>query len=113
MEIIYSRNQSEALKKKNLPQAVLERIWATVDTLNATYGSDRQIMEGDGGFAVLVESELEKDVIDRAFNISSLPAEYTDDILTDSEKYIEKMFLLSSDYAVVVFCERQLAEEWR
>lgn len=113
MEIIYSRNQKELLHKKNLPSAVENRIWKNVDILNESYGSERRIMEGDGGFVVLVENEVENEVIDRAFNISSQPAEYAEEILTDTGDFIERMFLLSSDYAVVVFCQKELAKEWR
>lgn len=113
MEIIYSRNQEELLHKKNLPSAVENRIWKNVDILNECYGSERRIMEGDGGFVVLVENEVETEVIDRAFNISSQPSEYTEEIFTDTENFIERMFLLSSDYAVVVFCRKELAEERR
>lgn len=88
MEIIYSRNQQDYLAKKQLPADVEKRVWKCVDVLNDSYGSDRKILEGDGGFVVLVEDEVEKDFLDRAFGVSSHPAEYTDDILTDSGNYI-------------------------
>ena len=72
-----------------------------LSVLDNAYGKDRNIDEDDGGYVLYCTAGTEWNEIESYFNYHDLPPEWVNHI--DSEpKYLSVLYLLSSDYAVVV-----------
>lgn len=78
--------------------------------LDANYGSERNIDADLGGYVLVLETK--DDVIEVKENIlKDIIAEYVDDIECEGGKqYCLSLFLLSSDYAVVVVSIKELMD---
>ncbi|HBF6648740.1 TPA: hypothetical protein KOT44_002063 [Clostridioides difficile] len=90
---------------QQLPQAVKEAIRENLKILEESYGKERTV-EDLGGYIALVD---EYDIVtfkDEALK-RTIP-EYIDEI--EGADYISALFLLSSDFAIVVICEKKLRE---
>lgn len=79
-------------------------------TLDESYGAERSINSDLGGYVLLLETK--DDVIEVKENIlKDIVAEYVDDIESEGGKqYCLSLFLLSSDYAVVVVATKELMD---
>ena len=72
-----------------------------LEVLDNAYGKERNIAEDDGGYVLYCTLGTEWSEIEAHFNYHDLPPEWINNI--DSEpKYLAVLYLLSSDYAVVV-----------
>ena len=90
---------------KELPQQVKEVMRENIKILEESYGTERTV-EDLGGYIALVE---EDDIATFKEEIlKGTIAEYIDDI--EGADYISALFLLSSDFAIVVICEKELRE---
>ena len=90
---------------QQLPQQVKEVIGENLKILEESYGKERTV-EDLGGYIAVVD---EDDIITFKEEIlkGTIP-EYIDEI--EGADYISALFLLSSDFAIVVICEKKLRE---
>ena len=80
-----------------------KRIENDAKLLEEYYGEKRNPME-DGGFIAIVDDENEKNLIFRAFNLQpDYPAEYEDIVVDGEHKFMESLFIVSSDFNIVIF----------
>lgn len=88
---------------QELPQEAKEVIIENLQTLENYYGAERTI-EDLGGYVAVVD---EDDIVSFKEEIlkDTLP-EYIDEI--EGAEYISALFLLSSDFSVVLICEASL-----
>ncbi len=93
-----------------LPDRVVEYIKTIVKILNDNYGIDRKPTD-DGGYIWILKSieevkELKESVL------RGLIEEYSDVIYTsDNEIYNSTLYLLSTDYSVIVITKNELTDE--
>lgn len=81
-----------------------------LNILDESYGAERDINTDLGGYVLLLETK--DDVIEVKENIlKDIIVEYVDDIECEGGKqYCLSLFLLSSDYAVVVVATKELMD---
>ena len=97
----------QQLEKVLIPNEVKKSIKEAINILDESYGADRKIDEDLGGYILIVEKEVDIKVIKENLLKDIIP-EYTDNI---SEDYTSSLFLLSSDFAVIVIAPKGLLEE--
>lgn len=97
----------QQLEKVLIPNKVKKSIKETINILDESYGIDRKVNEDLGGYILIVEKRADIKAIKDNLLKDILP-EYTDNI---SEDYTSSLFLLSSDFAVIVIATKQLLEE--
>lgn len=89
---------------------VMSTIENQLKTLDESYGAERNINADLGGYVLVLETK--DDVIEAKENIlKDIIAEYVDDIeCKGGKQYCLSLFLLSSDYAVVVVTTKELMD---
>ena len=108
MKKIYKKNQ--LLEVNNIPSEVIESIKATIDILNENYGADRNIEIDLGGYVVIVENIVDIEIL-KQDKLKGLIPEYTDIIESgEGVNWTSSLFLLSSDYAIVVVTTEELSK---
>ncbi|MBC5628654.1 hypothetical protein H8S20_07105 [Clostridium sp. NSJ-6] len=108
MKKIYKENQ--LLEVNNIPPEVIESIKVTIDILNENYGVDRNIESDLGGYAVIAENIVDIEIL-KQDKLQGLVPEYTDVIkCSEGVNWTSSIFLLSSDYAIVVITTEELSK---
>ena len=108
MKKIYKENQF--LKKNNIPLEVIESIKVTISILNENYGINRDVELDLGGYVVIAENIVDIEVL-KQDKLQGLVAEYTDIIeCSEGVNWTSSLFLLSSDYAIVVVTTEELSK---
>ena len=108
MKKIYKENQ--LLEVNNIPLEVIDGIKATIDILNENYGDDRDIESDLGGYIVIAENIVDIEILKQE-KLQGLIPEYTDVIeVVNRKNYISSLYLLSSDYAIVVVTTEELSK---
>lgn len=89
---------------------VISTIEEQLNILDESYGIKRNIDTDLGGYVLVLETK--NDVIEAKENIlKDIIAEYVDDIECEGGKqYCLSLFILSSDYAVVVVATKELMD---
>ena len=89
---------------------VVSTIEEQLNILNESYGVERNIDSDLGGYVLILQAE--DDVIEAKDNIvKDIIPEYVDNIECEGGKqYCLSLFLLSSDYAVVVVATKELMD---
>ena len=89
---------------------VVNSIKEQLKILDENYGSERNIDADLGGYVLVLETK--DDVIEAKENIlKDIIVEYVDDVECEGGKqYSLSLFLLSSDYAVVVVATKELMD---
>ncbi|MCG3584662.1 hypothetical protein L9Z42_14660 [Clostridioides difficile] len=100
---IFKEEELEIVQE--LPQKVEEVIRENLKILEESYGKERTV-EDLGGYIALVD-EYDIAVFKEKILKGTIP-EYIDEI--EGADYISALFLLSSDFAIVVICEKKLKE---
>ncbi|MBS6500432.1 MAG: hypothetical protein KH415_02135 [Clostridium sp.] len=108
MKKIYK--ESQLLELNNLPEGVIESISETIDILNESYGEERDIEVDLGGYVVIAENIFVIETLKRG-KLQGLIPEYTDVIeCKGGVNWTSSLFLLSSDYAIVVVATEELSK---
>lgn len=109
MRKIYKLGQLEKLKGE-YSEFVLGYIKDYIIRLNDSYGVERNIDADLGGYVLILETK--DDVIEtRESILKDIIPEYADNIECEGgELYCLSLFLLSSDYAVVVVATKELMD---
>lgn len=78
--------------------------------LNENYGTDRIVDDDLGGYVLLIENIVDIEILKQE-NLKGLIPEYTDVIeCSEGVNWISSLFLLSSDYAIVVVTTEELSK---
>ena len=108
MKKIYKGNQ--LLEVNNIPKEVIERMKVIIDILNENYGEYRDIEADLGGYVVIAENIVDIEIL-KQDKLQRLIPEYTDIIeCSEGVNWTSSLFLLSSDYAIVVLTTEELSK---
>lgn len=106
MRKIYLKKQLGDLS--NYHVEVIKSISETIEILNENYGENRNVDKDLGGYVLVVENIEEVKELKNGILKEILP-EYTDEIIcSEGVNYTSSLFLLSSDFSVVVIAEKEL-----
>lgn len=106
MKKIYLKKQLRDLSDYSVE--VIKSISETIDILNENYGENRDVDKDLGGYVLIVESIEDVKEIRNGILKEILP-EYTDEIkCSEGVNYTSSLFLLSSDFSVVVIADEEL-----
>ena len=108
MEKIYK--ESKLLEVNNIPSEVIESMKVTIAILNESYGANRDIESDLGGYVVIAENIVDIEILKHG-KLRGLIPEYTDIVECKEEvNWTSSLFLLSSDYAIVVVTTEELSK---
>ena len=108
MKKVYKQSQLNELN--NIPVEVIESIKVTIDILNENYGVNRDVELDLGGYVVIAENIVDIEIL-KQDKLQGLIPEYTDIIeFSEGVDWTSSLFLLSSDYAIVVVTTEELSK---
>lgn len=108
MQKIYKENQ--LLEVNSIPSEVIESIKVKIDILNENYGADRDIEAHLGGYVLIAENIVDIEIL-KQDKLQGLVPEYTDVIeVVNGENYTSSLYLLSSDFSIVVVTTEELSK---
>ena len=108
MKNIYKENQF--IEAINILIEAIEIIKLTIDVLNENYGVNRDINNDLGGYVVIAENIVDIEILKQG-KLRGLIPEYTDIVECKEEvNWTSSLFLLSSDYAIVVVTTEELSK---
>lgn len=108
MKKIYK--ESKLAELKNLQPEVIENTRETITVLDETYGAYRDINNDLGGYIVIAENIVDIEIL-KQDKLQCLVPEYTDVIeVINGENYTSSLYLLSSDFSIVVVCTEELSK---
>lgn len=107
MKKIYLKGHLEGLK--DYPIEVVNEILKIMEILDDKYGVNRNIESDLGGYILIVENIVDIEIL-KQDKLHRLIPEYTD-IIESSEgvNWTSSLFLLSSDFAIVVVTTEELS----
>lgn len=108
MKKIYSKEQLKQLK--GYPIEVINNISETIEILDDNYGENRNLENDLGGYVVIAENIVVIEIL-KQDKLQGLVPEYTDVIhVSNGKNYTSSLFLLSSDFAIVVVTTEELSK---
>ena len=108
MKAIYSKEQLKELK--SYPVEVINNISDIIDVLDENYGVERNIKADLGGYVLIAENIVDIEIL-KQDKLKGLVAEYTDIIeCSEGVNWTSSLFLISSDYAIVVVTTEELSK---
>ena len=108
MKKVYKENQ--ILEVNNIPSEVIESMKVTIAILNESYGANRNIEADLGGYVVIAENIVDIEIL-KQDKLQGLVPEYTDIVeCSEGVDWTSSLFLLSSDYAIVVVTTEELSK---
>ena len=108
MKKIYLKKELGELS--NYTIEVIKIISEAINILNENYGENRNVDKDLGGYVLIVESIEDVKELKNGMLKDILP-EYTDEIIcSEGVNYTSSLFLLSSDFSVVVIAEEELSK---
>ena len=108
MKKIYK--ESQLLELNNIPSEVIKSIKVTIDILNENYVEDRDVESDLGGYVVIAENIVDMEIL-KQDKLQGLVPEYTDIVeCSEGVDWTSSLFLLSSDYAIVVVTTEELSK---
>ncbi|MFQ9245949.1 MAG: hypothetical protein ACLR3R_00345 [Clostridium paraputrificum] len=108
MKKIYSKEQLKQLKE--YPIEVINSISETIEILDNNYGANRNVDSDLGGYILIVENIVVIEML-KQDKLKGLISEYTDIIECSEEvNWTSSLFLLSSDFSIVVVCTEELSK---
>lgn len=108
MKKIYLKEQLKNLN--NYLIEVINSISETIEILDDNYGESRNADNDLGGYVVVAENILDTEIL-KQDKLQGLVPEYTDVIeCSEGVNWTSSLFLLSSDYAIVVVTTEELSK---
>ena len=108
MKKIYSKEQLKQLKE--YPIEVINRIFEAIEILDNNYGANRNVDSDLGGYILIAENIVDIEILKQG-KLRGLIPEYTDIVECKEEvNWTSSLFLLSSDYAIVVVTTEELSK---
>ncbi|MBS5968736.1 MAG: hypothetical protein KIB11_06345 [Clostridium perfringens] len=107
MKKIYLKKQLGELIDYSIE--VIQSISEIIEILDENYGENRNVDKDLGGYILVVESIEDVEELKNGMLKEILP-EYTDEIIcSEGVNYTSSLFLLSSDFSVVVIADEELS----
>ncbi|MDU1568623.1 MAG: hypothetical protein E6876_15570 [Clostridium sp.] len=98
------------LTEINLDSKVISTIEEQLSILDENYGLERDIYTDLGGYIVIAENIVDIEILKQG-KLQGLIPEYTDVIeVVNGENYASSVYILSSDYAIVVVTTEELSK---
>ena len=92
------------------PREVIEKVESVINILNDNYGVNRNIFSDLGGYIIIIESIKDVELL-KIEKLNGIIPEYTEIIECSEEaKWTSSLFLLSSDYSIVVITTEELSK---
>lgn len=108
MKKFYLKKQLEEVS--DYPVEVIKNISETINILNENYGENRDVDKDLGGYVLVVENIEDVKELKNGMLKDILP-EYTDEIIcSEGVNYTSSLFLLSSDFSVVVIADEEFSK---
>ena len=108
MKKIYLKEEVEELKK--FSTEVINSILKDIQILNENYGEERDIDNDLGGYIIIAENIVDIEILKQG-KLQGLVPEYTDIVeCSEGVNWTSSLFLLSSDYAIVVVTTEELSK---
>ena len=108
MKVIYLKEQLNELSA--YPVEVINSISDIIGMLDENYGVERNIEADLGGYVLIAENIVDIEIL-KQDRLKGLRAEYTDMIeCSEGVNWTSSLFLLSSDYAIVVITTEELSK---
>ena len=105
MKKVYLKNQL-----KGYPIEVISNVLDVINVLGENYGANRDIEKDLGGYIVIAENIVDIEIL-KQDKLQCLVPEYTDVIeVMNGENYTSSLYLLSSDFSIVVVCTEELSK---
>lgn len=109
MKKLWKLEQLQEIKSEYTKE-VIASMEGIINIMADEYGTCRNVDTDLGGYVAVLESESDSKEI-KSNKLKELLPEYTDEIKSDDgTKYYSSLFLLSSDYAVIVYSNKELHE---
>ena len=103
-------NESQLVKLNSIPVEVIEFVRELIVILNEAYGEDRNVESDLGGYVLIAENIVYIEIL-KQDKLQCLVPEYTDVIeVMNGENYTSSLYLLSSDFSIVVVCTEELSK---
>ena len=103
-------NESQLVKLNSIPVEVIEFVREIIVILNEAYGEDRNVESDLGGYVLIAENIVDIEIL-KQDKLQCLVPEYTDVIeVITGENYTSSLYLLSSDFSIVVVCTEELSK---
>lgn len=103
-------NESQLVKLNSIPVEVIEFVRELIVILNEAYGEDRNVESDLGGYVLIAENIVDIEIL-KQDKLQCLVPEYTDVIeVINGENYTSSLYLLSSDFSIVVVCTEELSK---
>lgn len=94
----------------NYPLEIIKSISEIIEILNENYKENRDVDKDLGGYVLVIESIEDVKELRNGMLKDVLP-EYTDEIIcSEGVNYTASLFLLSSDFSVVVIANEELSK---
>ena len=108
MTMIFNKEHLKTLCK--YPEKVIATIIEIIELLDENYGEDRDIESDLGGYIVISQNIVDIETL-KQDKLQGLVSEYTDVIeVVNGKNYISSLYLLSSDFAIVVVTIEELSK---
>lgn len=108
MKKIYLKEQLKELKGYAIE--VINSISEIIEVLDDNYGVSRNIESDLGGYILIAENIVDTEILKQG-KLQGLIPEYTDMIeCSEGVNWTSSLFLLSSDFAIVVVCTEELSK---
>ena len=105
-----SYKENQLLEVINIPIEVIESIKVTITALDENYGDNRDVESDLGGYVLIAENIVDIEIL-KQDKLQCLVPEYTDVIeVMNGENYTSSLYLLSSDFSIVVVCTEELSK---
>ena len=102
--------ESQLVELNNIPVEVIESIRETITVLDENYGTNRDVELDLGGYVVIAENIVDIKIL-KQDKLQGLIPEYTDIIeCSEGVNWTSSLFLLSSDFAIVVVTTEELSK---
>ena len=103
-------NESQLVKLNSIPEEVIEFVREIIVILNEAYGENRNVESDLGGYVLIAENIVDIEIL-KQDKLQCLVPEYTDVIeVMNGENYTSSLYLLSSDFSIVVVCTEELSK---
>ena len=108
MKNIYLNEQLNELM--TYPIEVINTISNIIEVLDENYGAERNIEADLGGYVVIVENIVDVEMLKQS-KLKAVVPEYTDEVIcSEGVNYTSSLFLLSSDFSIVVIADEELSK---
>ncbi len=96
--------------KERIERDVYHTALHIVSMLDETYGADRDVDDGDGGFVLIAETIQDVSQIDQRYvRLDSGRHEIVDIVKYDNRAYLNALFLSNNEFGINIFIPMDIA----